>query len=99
MFIPLVDLARRNFTIGEISADLAYSSMKHAAYTELHGIENFIPFNDGVTGTDINSTDVWRRMYHYFNLNRSEFIQRYMKRSNVETTFHMLKNKYGSTLN
>ena len=37
-------------------------------------------------------------MYHFFNLNGLEFVQHYMKRSNVETTFHMLKSKFGSVL-
>jgi len=98
-FIPVVDATRKNFTVKEVSADLAYSSMKHAAYTELHGIENYIPFKENTTAEEIyGATSIWRKMYHYFNLHRTEFIGHYMKRSNVETTFHMLKSKYGSTL-
>lgn len=98
-FIPVLDKTRKNFDVKEVAADLAYSSMRHAAYTELHGIENYIPFRENTNGASHQfSTEVWRRMYHYFNLNRAEFVQRYMKRSNVETTFHMLKSKFGSTL-
>jgi hypothetical protein len=37
-------------------------------------------------------------MYHEFALNRDEFLQRYHLRSNVETTFHMIKTKVGDSL-
>jgi transposase len=97
--IPVVEMTRRNFTVSELSADLAYSSMMHAAYTERHGITNYIPFKENANAANrYYTTEVWRRMFHYFNLNRTEFIQHYMKRSNAETTFHMLKSKFGGTL-
>jgi hypothetical protein len=38
------------------------------------------------------------RMYHFYALNRAEFLQHYHKRSNVETTFHMIKSKFGQRL-
>jgi transposase len=34
-------------------------------------------------------------MFHYHNLNRAEFMMRYHERSNVETTFIMIKAKFG----
>ena len=42
-------------------------------------------------------------MYHFYmmnrpEMNRPEFLQHYHKRSNVETTFHMIKSKVWSTL-
>ena len=37
-------------------------------------------------------------MYHYFQLNQEEFMAHYHKRSNVETTFHMIKAKFGDKL-
>ena len=37
-------------------------------------------------------------MYHYYHLNRAEFLQHYHKRSNVETTFSMVKAKFGSAV-
>ena len=37
-------------------------------------------------------------MYHFYALNRAEFLQHYHKRSNVETTFHMIKSKFGQRL-
>lgn len=37
-------------------------------------------------------------MYHFYALHRAEFLQHYHKRSNVETTFHMIKSKFGQRL-
>jgi hypothetical protein len=33
-------------------------------------------------------------MFHYFAFNRQEFLQHYHKRSNVESTFSMIKAKF-----
>jgi len=38
------------------------------------------------------------RMDHFYALNRAAFLQHYHKRSNIETTFHMIKGKVWSTL-
>ena len=98
-FIPVVDATRKNFTIKEITADAAYSSVKHSVYAELHGFDAYIPFKENVNvDQPYGVNEVWRRMYHFFNLNRTEFVQHYMKRGNVETTFHMLKSKFGGLL-
>jgi len=43
-------------------------------------------------------SELWSRMYHFYALNRAEFLQHYHKRSNVETTFHMIKSKFGQRL-
>ena len=37
-------------------------------------------------------------MYHFYSLHRAEFLQHYHKRSNIETTFHMIKAKFGQRL-
>ena len=41
---------------------------------------------------------LWERMWHYYNINRSEFLAHYHKRSNVETTFSMVKAKFGGAV-
>jgi hypothetical protein len=33
-------------------------------------------------------------MYHYFGFRREEFLRHYQQRSNVESTFSMLKAKF-----
>jgi len=37
-------------------------------------------------------------MYHYYEFNHSWFMQQYHKRSNVESTFSMIKAKFGDAL-
>ena len=41
---------------------------------------------------------LWKKMYHYFHLNRDEFLEHYHKRSNAETVFDMVKMKFGDKL-
>ena len=60
----------------------------------------YIPFkSNSVVKNSAQSPDsLWERAFHYFHLNRSEFNQHYHKRSNVETTFHMIKAKFGASV-
>jgi transposase len=37
-------------------------------------------------------------MFHYYSYNQEQFMQNYHKRSNVESTFHMIKAKFGDKL-
>ena len=37
-------------------------------------------------------------MYYFYNLHRDEFLTHCHKRSNIETTFHMIKSKFGQRL-
>ena len=46
----------------------------------------------------MQSHPLWERMYHYYNFNRSEFLAHYHKRSNMETTFAMIKAKFGGAV-
>lgn len=41
---------------------------------------------------------LWDKMYHYFQFQQEEYMQHYHKRSNVETTFSMIKAKFGSSV-
>ncbi len=37
-------------------------------------------------------------MFHYFKFNQEEFMQHYHARSNIETSFHMIKSKFGNSI-
>jgi transposase len=56
---------------------------------------NSVPHSEGSYGP---KSELWTRMYHFYALNRAEFLEHYHKRSNVETTFHMIKSKFGQRL-
>src|SRR5439155_3207487 len=40
----------------------------------------------------------WEKMFGYFLYRRDEFMAHYHKRSNAETTFSMMKRKFGDSL-
>jgi transposase len=100
-FIPLVNKTAQAFTINEVSADKAYSSRRN-----LHAVENlkgtaYIPFksNTNGIGNHVDGFDgLWNRMWHLYNFNREAFLAHYHKRSNVETTFSMIKAKFGGSV-
>ena len=103
-FKPLADqTAERGFKMAEISADKAYLGGTNILTAMRHGAMPYIPFKSNSTAGMTNSTysaksSVWTRMFHFYNLHREEFLQHYHKRSNVETTFHMIKAKFGQRL-
>lgn len=93
---PLVTSTAQNFTIREVSADKAYSSDKNI--TAIDGLKGtaYIPFKTNTTGE--TGSALWKQMYHYFMFKRDEFLNHYHKRSNIESTFSMLKRKFGDSL-
>jgi transposase len=88
----LVDATAQNFTMSEISADKGYGSVKNYKAIQRHGATPYIAFKSIHTG---RAAGLWQRMYHFFQFNREEFLRHYHKRSNVETTFMMIKSKFG----
>ena len=89
-FAPLVQTTATNFTINEVSADKAYLSRENLELTAAAGGTAFIPFK-------VNSVDgdgIWGKMFGYFQYRREEFLKHYHKRSNVESTFSMIKAKF-----
>jgi transposase len=43
-------------------------------------------------------SELWKKLFHYYSFNRAEFLTHYHQRSNVETTFSMIKAKFGERL-
>jgi transposase len=101
-FKGLVDrTADQGFQMKEVSADKAYLGAENLLATLRKGAIPYIPFKSNSV-PHANSygpkSELWTRMYHFYALNRAEFLQHYHKRSNVETTFHMIKSKFGQRL-
>jgi len=96
-FASLLDKTARSFEIGEISADMAYSSRDNIDDTIAAGGVAYIPFKSNANGRARGSPG-WKKMYHYFQFNREEFMAHYHKRSNVEATNAAIKRKFGETL-
>ena len=70
------------------------------------GAKAFIPFRDDIVpplrasnGQILPLDDTaWSKTYHYYALNRETFLEHYHKRSNSETTFSMIKMKFGGSV-
>ncbi len=84
----------------EVSADKGYLGADNMLATLQHGAIPYIPFKtNSVAQSGYGpKSEVWTRMYHFYSLHRAEFLQHYHKRCNIETTFHMIKVKFGQRL-
>jgi transposase len=80
----------------EVSADKAYSSRDNLALVAEHGAEPFVAFK--INARPHPESPVWHRAYHYFAMNRPTFLAHYHKRSNVESTFSMIKRIFGDSV-
>jgi len=96
-FGPLIKKTSEGFTIDEVSADMAYSSRLNLQIVENVGGKAYVPFRKNATGRAGGSA-IWKKMFHYFQLNRDEFMDHYHKRSNIEATNAAIKRKFGETL-
>ncbi len=92
---PLLRTTVEGFEVKELSADMAYSSHSNLNTIVGTGAMPLIPFKCNATPA---SGGVWAKMYHYFHLHREEFEARYHLRSNVESTFSMIKAKFGDSV-
>jgi len=96
MLPTLVATTAQNFTMKEVSADKAYSSFANLEFIADCDAEPFIAFKNNSRGDTGPTT--WERMHAHFTLNREDYLRHYHKRSNVESTFSMIKGKFGDSV-
>ncbi len=80
-----------NFVVREVSADKAYASANNYDAIGRHDAMPFIAFKSNHTG---RGSRLWEKMFHHFSLTREDYLAHYHKRSNVESTFSMIKAKF-----
>ena len=101
-FKQLVDATAKNFQMREVSADKAYISRNNLQAVVDHNAMPYIPFKSDSKAEGSNKfyrrSQLWKNMYHFFAYNTDRFMAHYHKRSNVETTFSMIKAKFGDAL-
>ena len=97
---PFVETTARGFEVSEVSGDKAYISKKNLRAVQAVGATPYIPFraNSVARNRKQKHDPLWERMFHYYNLHRTEFLAHYHKRSNVETVFAMIKAKFGAAV-
>jgi hypothetical protein len=97
-FGRLVKRTAQNFRMAEVSADKAYLAGENMLHAYRAGATPFIPFKSRCRlDADYKST-LWKRMLHMYRFRRPEYLEHYYKRNNVETTFSMIKAKFGERL-
>jgi transposase len=97
-FKPLVDATAENFALRQVSADKAYLSTGNMKAVKDHYATPYIPFKANSRTNERRHSTLWKQMYHFYSYNQERFMQNYHKRSNVETTFMMIKAKFGDAL-
>ena len=91
----LLDMTAIRFKMVEVLADKGYLSDANLRHIELHGAIPYIPPKSNTTG---GSSDALRRMYGQFLADEEGWKAHYHQRSNVETTYSMIKGKFGDNL-
>jgi transposase len=79
----------------EVCADKGYSGRSAHDAIERVGAVPFIAFKSNSTG---KVGGLFKKMFHYFNFKREEFLNHYHQRSNVESTVMMIKSKFGDAV-
>ena len=96
----LVNTTAKTFDVKEISADKAYLSRKNLHIVDAIGAVPYIQFKKNSMARPIRGTRdaLWEKMFHLYAYNREEFNAHYHRRSNVESTFSMVKGKFGTAV-
>ena len=97
-FKRLVEVTAKYFLIKEVLADKAYSSLENLLLVRKLKAMPYIPYRVNAKPVHKTRDPLWTRLYHFYTLNEEWFKEHYHKRSNVETTFSMIKRKFGGHL-
>jgi hypothetical protein len=91
-FVPLVKKTSVGFKIDEVSADKSYCNLENHEAVAAVGGKPYLAFKSNATG---EVGGLYQQMYHNFCLNKEDFLRRYHRRSNVESTFSAIKRVFG----
>lgn len=97
-FEQLVEETANNFEMDEVSADAAYLSKKNLQAAIDNNAVPYIAWKSNSGMSDAPNSHLWNKLFHYYCLNQDKFLEHYHQRSNVETTFSMIKAKFGGGL-
>ena len=77
---------------------MAYSSRENLKYSEELNITPYIPFKKNAKGNSRGAM-IWNKMFKHFKNNKEEFMKHYHQRSNAESGFFMIKQRFGDYVN
>lgn len=91
----LVRETARGFTLAEVSADKGYIGRENLQAIGDVGATPYVAFK---SNSKSGRHDVWNKAFHMFAYHREEWLAHYHRRSNVESTFSMMKRKFGGSV-
>jgi len=94
-FNPLLTDTAQYFNVKEISADKAYLSRANLELANKLKVMPYIPFKSNIKKGKAKGSPTWKKMFEIFTKNYIEFAKHYHKRSNIESSFAMIKRKFG----
>jgi transposase len=99
----LLDTSAKRFVMKRVSADKGYLADSNVQAIGAHGAEPFIAPKKNTTfsppsDASRKKSELWNKMLGYYQYRKNDFLRHYHKRSNVETTFHMIKAKFGGRI-
>jgi len=94
MMPEMVDETAENFTIDEWSADKGYLARSNLQKVFDKGGTPFIQFKENSVGNS-RGTGIWSEMYNFFYQNKELYMKKYHLRSNAESGFFMIKQRFG----
>jgi transposase len=89
---PLLASTVKRFDVARVSADKGYSGRSNVAAISAAGAVPLVAFK---TNTKAGAPGPWRESFDSFRDDPDTFYRLYHQRSNVETTFSMIKAKFG----
>ena len=95
----LILKADANFNMKEFSADKAYGSKLVYRILNAIGTIPYIPFKKTTKEPKEDAPEIWNNMFLLFRDKKEEWEKHYHIRSNVETTFAMIKRRLGEHIN
>jgi transposase len=82
--------------VEQVSADKGYSSHANVEAITALGAKPLVAFTANTRGN--SKLSIWNNAFHYFQMNREEFLALYHRRSNVESAFSAMKRKFGEII-
>jgi len=86
----------KQFKMADFCADKAYNSREMFKFIQDLGMNPYIPFKKNHTGK-AKGVLIWKVMFEKFIRHNQDFKKHYHQRSNVETNFSMLKERFGKS--
>lgn len=90
-FPSLLKTTSKTFLVEEVVADKAYSGKTNTRLVAEMGAVPYLLYKGNAAG---GGGGVWQKMFDEFQVHKEDYLAHYHQRSNVESTFSMLKRKF-----